>query len=360
MPPKWQPALRQLPNALSLFRLIAGPAMVAASWDTRPGIAFCAMFVLGGLSDGADGFLARKLDVCSTFGAELDGRADTAFYSAMVVVSLRWYSTELRHQLPLILATVLSHLLQWAVAYAKFGRLAAYHSITGKLWGCSLFFACFALFASDGRHATRCAWLACAPGLLNNAHEISMSCVLDEWTPEVLTIGHAIRQQRLRRPFGFVAPTVCEWAPTGLGRSARFVFLATNVAYAASAWSLRRRPGAALGVGALAVVSTIFHMVQTGCCGCLRGPAWTHRLSRCDIALASAVGAAACYNQLNRHPLELNSRVQASTAPLGPAAAAFVLFAVAIACRKRRRYNSYLVTHGLWHVLSAFVLSEAF
>ena len=173
-----------------------------------------------------------------------------------------------------------------------------------------------------------------------------MSCVLDEWTPEVPHVGEALRQRRLRRPFGFVEqpPTVCEWAPTGLGRSARFVFLATNVAYFAAAWSLRRRPGpgAALGVGALAVVSTIFHCVQTGCCGCLRGPVWTHRLSRCDIAMASAVGAAA-----------------ARSAPRGPAAAAFALFAVAIACRKRRRYNSYLVTHGLWHLLSAWVLSEA-
>ena len=163
-------------------------------------------------------------------------------------------------------------------------------------------------------------------------------------------VGQALRRLRLRRPFGFVEPTVCEWAPTGLGRSARFVFLATNVAYVVAAWSLQGWPR--LGVGALAAVSTIFHSVQTGCCGCLRGPTWTHRLSRCDIALASAVGAAACYNQLN-------SRVQASTAPLGPAAAAFALFAVAIACRKRRRYNSYLVTHGLWHLLSAWVLSEA-
>ena len=335
MPPKWQ----HLPNALSLFRLLAGPVMVAAHWDTRPGTAFCAMFVLGGLSDGADGYLARKYDLCSVFGAELDGRADTCFYAAMVVVSLRWYATELRAQVPLILATVLSHLLQWAVAYAKFGRLAAYHSVTGKLWGCSLFFACFALFASDGRHASRCAWLACLPGLLNNAHEIAMSCVLDEWTPEVLHIGHAIKQQRLRRPFGFVAtpPTVCEWAPTGLGRAARFVFLSTNAAYVLAAWKTQH-----LGIGALAAVSTIFHSVQTGCCSCLRGPKWTHRLSRCDITLASAVGAAA-----------------ARSAPLGPAAAAFVLFAVAIACRKRRRYNSYLVTHGLWHLLSAWVLSEA-
>ena len=100
MPPKWQPALRHLPNALSLFRLACGPMLVATHWEARPGTAFCALFVLGGLSDGADGFLARKLDVCSVFGAELDGRADTCFYAAMVVVSLRWYAVELRHQLP--------------------------------------------------------------------------------------------------------------------------------------------------------------------------------------------------------------------------------------------------------------------
>ena len=89
-------ALRHLPNALSLFRLACGPILVAAYWETRPDITFCGMFMLAGLSDGADGYLARRLDLCSVFGAELDGRADTAFYSAMVVVSLRWYATELR------------------------------------------------------------------------------------------------------------------------------------------------------------------------------------------------------------------------------------------------------------------------
>ena len=34
-------------------------------------------------------------------------------------------------------------------------------------------------------------WLACSIGLLNNAHEIAMSCVLDKWTPGVLHIGYA-------------------------------------------------------------------------------------------------------------------------------------------------------------------------
>ena len=83
MPPKWQ----HLPNALSLFRLIAGPAMVAAHWETRPGIAFCAMFVLGGLSDGADGYLARKLDVCSVFGAELDNPTSQTRMMSRIVLA---------------------------------------------------------------------------------------------------------------------------------------------------------------------------------------------------------------------------------------------------------------------------------
>ena len=345
MPPKWQPALRHLPNALSLFRLACGPMLVATHWEARqaPRSVLCLCSVASRTAPTAHA--ARKHDLCSVFGAELDGRADTCTHAAMVVVSLRWYAVELRHQLPLIVAAVLSHRRsgRW---YASSGDLLP-TTVTGKLWGCSLFFACLVLFASDGRKAPDCAWLACTPGLLNNAHEISMSCVLDEWTPEVLHIGHALKQQRLRRPFGFVAPpTVCEWAPTGLGRSARFAFLATNVAYFAAAWSLQGWPR--LGVGALAAVSTIFHCVQTGCCGCLRGPLWTHRLSRCDIALASAVAPPRATIGAGRHPLE----VQASTAPLGQPAAAAVLFAVAIACRKRRHYNLAHAS-GIFSVLGA-------
>ena len=64
--PKQRPAaLRHLPNALSLFRLACGPILVAAHWERRAGPAFCTMFMLGGLSDGADGYLARRLDLCS-------------------------------------------------------------------------------------------------------------------------------------------------------------------------------------------------------------------------------------------------------------------------------------------------------
>ena len=96
--------------------------LLAAHWEARPGIAFCAIFVLAGLSDGADGFLARKLDVCSTFGAELDGRADTVLRGdsrrkpALVRGELRAWCYPRDGPV---------HLLQWASRTQNSGRLAA-------------------------------------------------------------------------------------------------------------------------------------------------------------------------------------------------------------------------------------------
>ena len=219
--------------------------------------------------------------------------------------------------MPLILATVLSHLLQWAVAYAKFGRLAAYHSITGKIWGCSLFFACLMLFASDGRKAPGCAWLACAPGLLNNAHEIAMSCVLDRWTPvpprrpcvpatappaTVRIRSAAADRLRVGADGAGALGTVC------FPSDERRVFCGRVVA-AGLAASGRRGAGCRLDNFPLASrrVAAAASADRSGrtASGSVRHRPRERRRRRRG------------YNQLNRRPLE----VQASTAPLGPAAA---------------------------------------
>ena len=69
MPPKWQPArdTSQMPCRSSVGMW----SKLVARLGGAPGPAFCA-FCAGGLSDGADGYLAR-IDLCSVFGAELTG-----------------------------------------------------------------------------------------------------------------------------------------------------------------------------------------------------------------------------------------------------------------------------------------------
>lgn len=70
-----RPGIREVPNILSALRLLAAPFaawLIVAGHDT----AALAVFAAAGLSDGLDGFIARRWGVTSNFGAWLDPLAD--------------------------------------------------------------------------------------------------------------------------------------------------------------------------------------------------------------------------------------------------------------------------------------------
>jgi cardiolipin synthase len=64
-----------LPNFITLLRLAALPFFLLAIAEGRFGIALT-LFVAAGISDGIDGFLARRFDMRSALGAYLDPIAD--------------------------------------------------------------------------------------------------------------------------------------------------------------------------------------------------------------------------------------------------------------------------------------------
>jgi len=64
-----------LPNFITLLRLAAVPFFLLAIAEGRFGIAL-AIFVAAGISDGVDGYLARRFDMRSALGAYLDPIAD--------------------------------------------------------------------------------------------------------------------------------------------------------------------------------------------------------------------------------------------------------------------------------------------
>lgn len=76
--------LRQAPNILSALRLVAAPI---AAWLILHGVDLAALCVFGlaGLSDAADGFLAKKFGLASRFGAWLDPVADKLLMLASFV-----------------------------------------------------------------------------------------------------------------------------------------------------------------------------------------------------------------------------------------------------------------------------------
>lgn len=73
-----------IPNALTLARILAVPLLVWLIIDNEMLVAF-AVFVLAGLSDAADGFLAKRYGWHTELGAYLDPIADKALLVTIFV-----------------------------------------------------------------------------------------------------------------------------------------------------------------------------------------------------------------------------------------------------------------------------------
>jgi CDP-diacylglycerol--glycerol-3-phosphate 3-phosphatidyltransferase len=87
--PKGVPApLAQLPNALTLGRLALVPVFVVVLATADHGFSWAAgvIFLVAGITDQVDGFLARRWRVESRFGAIADPLADRLMIDAAIVV----------------------------------------------------------------------------------------------------------------------------------------------------------------------------------------------------------------------------------------------------------------------------------
>ena len=77
-----------LPNTLTGFRILAVPLVAIVFYLPVPwaGPAACFLFALAGITDWLDGYLARRFDQTSNFGAFLDPVADKLIVSTALVL----------------------------------------------------------------------------------------------------------------------------------------------------------------------------------------------------------------------------------------------------------------------------------
>lgn len=131
------PALRHLPNCITVLRLIATAGLLfLAPFE----MAFYVVYTLAGVSDVMDGWTARRLKVSSDFGAKLDSAADLIFYSVMFarIFPALWAG------LPRIIwrgvqLVVALRIVTYAFAAVKFRRFAALHTYMNKATGAAVF-----------------------------------------------------------------------------------------------------------------------------------------------------------------------------------------------------------------------------
>ncbi|MFH1399383.1 MAG: CDP-alcohol phosphatidyltransferase family protein [Candidatus Woesearchaeota archaeon] len=131
-----------LPNLLTLFRLlIIAPMFLFGVAQNQIAVGFC--FLLAGLSDFLDGFLARLLNKESEFGAWFDSVVDNLVLVAgfVVILVLQGVSDLLISKYGyVVLIGVAIYLAKMFVSYAKYRKPVFFHLISNKLGAFSWFF----------------------------------------------------------------------------------------------------------------------------------------------------------------------------------------------------------------------------
>ena len=84
-----------IPTMLTIFRILLIPVLVLVFyWSNRwSNIIACAVFVLGALTDILDGWIARRYEMYSAFGAFLDPVADKLAVTIALFLIVQWHHT---------------------------------------------------------------------------------------------------------------------------------------------------------------------------------------------------------------------------------------------------------------------------
>lgn len=125
-----------IPNFLTALRIVFSIGLLFADYRN---LIFVGGFLLCGLTDVLDGFIARKLKCETAFGAKLDSVADFFMFCMILVTMVK----QGQINKPVIGAVAFIFALRIANAILsgiKFKKISSIHTIANKVTGIALFF----------------------------------------------------------------------------------------------------------------------------------------------------------------------------------------------------------------------------
>ena len=125
-----------VPNTLTLVRIALIPVLIGLFYLPYPWAPFatCGVFVVAALTDWLDGWLARRLDQTSAFGAFLDPVADKLMVAIVLVMLVQAQSSWFEDVIAMIIIgreITISALREWMATIGKRANVKV--DITGKI-----------------------------------------------------------------------------------------------------------------------------------------------------------------------------------------------------------------------------------
>ncbi|AKF24803.1 phosphatidylglycerophosphate synthase [Sulfurovum lithotrophicum] len=181
-----------VPNILSLFRIVAAPFLLLTGWFGLPA-GFFTLFGLMLLSDAADGYVARKTGQTSEFGAKLDSYGDMTVYLTTPLAAWWLWPDIIKEELPYIITVVGVYLLPAFFSFAKFGRIASYHTWSAKISAVLISIGIVLLF---GFHDNRLFHLSICFVILEAIENITITFLLPKPEINVHSVWHLLKERR--------------------------------------------------------------------------------------------------------------------------------------------------------------------
>lgn len=180
-----------LPNSLSLLRLLLVPIVLTMAWSGRSGIVLI-LIAACFLTDALDGFLARALKQTSELGARLDSIADFTFYLSIPLATWWAWPEIFARERWFFLALLASVIVPALVAMLKFRTPTSYHTWLVKLAALATGISVLLLLALDMSQPFRISALI---SVVAACEEVLLSLVLSEPRSNVHSLWHVWQQR---------------------------------------------------------------------------------------------------------------------------------------------------------------------
>jgi CDP-diacylglycerol--glycerol-3-phosphate 3-phosphatidyltransferase len=190
-----KPFYRHLPNLISLLRILMVPVLLYLAVSQQP-MTFIVVLIFTELTDVLDGYLARRLNVVSEFGAQLDSWGDFFVYTSMVISAwLLWPDIVLREQVSAFII-IGCFTLPVLIGLIKFRKWTSYHTLSVKLAVAITVIAYVLLFTGLSGWPFKIAALFC---LYAAIEQILITLICNkERTVDVKSIWHALKEKKER------------------------------------------------------------------------------------------------------------------------------------------------------------------
>ena len=182
--------MKNVPNILSLSRIIIAPILLYLAWLGHANL-FIIFFVIALLSDALDGYIARKLNVTTPSGATLDSIGDIAIYFVVPLCAWMLWPDIMKREFFYVVIVISAYFLPLAAGVLKFHQIPSYHTYGAKAAAIIMSVALLLLFMSDFNTLFK---IAAFFQVIVAMEEIAITMRLSKPKSDVKSIWHVSKQ----------------------------------------------------------------------------------------------------------------------------------------------------------------------